>query len=244
MRWGGEAHGGCPCQLWTRPSMALYSERVCSTGDVHSMLIATHHGNRYVHHFLRWYRIRPGAGFLLSLSPERKVERPHSKGFGMGRSLGCPRYGIVCINIISPLYVYIYLYIQFIIIIRDMLMPATTLLSRWCIDPHYLGGKWSVCAPGSCSGGGGGGGGGVCVGWRLGVSGWKVEWTSGDTGHQGTGHLPLIIHLNTAFRNLSLNLNDKLLTDVTTSLKCIYNSLPSHHHLTPRDPPLHQTVHP
>ena len=33
-----QAHGGCFCQLWTRPTMALCSVRVCSTGDVHSML--------------------------------------------------------------------------------------------------------------------------------------------------------------------------------------------------------------
>ena len=70
--------------------------------------------------------IRPGAGFLLSLSPERKVERPHSKGFGMGRSLGCPRYGIVCINIISALYVYIYTYI-----FNLSLLFGTC----WCLPP-------------------------------------------------------------------------------------------------------------
>ena len=69
--------------------------------------IFIHHSNRYyMHLFPGMIQDTSRAGSLPSPSPERKVEHPHSRGFGMVGSLRCPLDGFECINI-SALCVYI-----------------------------------------------------------------------------------------------------------------------------------------
>ena len=68
-----------------------------------------HHDNRMLLNATR--SVQGGAGALPSPSPERKVERPHWRGFGMVGSLRCPLDGFDCINI-SALCVYIWMWIH------------------------------------------------------------------------------------------------------------------------------------
>ena len=78
-------------------------------------LLIIHHSNRYLHHFLRWYRIRPGRCWLPTVRfPWEESGASAPKGVWDGGEFGLSP-GWICINI-SALYIYIH-FIRIIMII-------------------------------------------------------------------------------------------------------------------------------
>ena len=107
-------------------------------------LLIIHHSNRYLHHFLRWYRIRPGRCWLPTVRfPWEESGASAPKGVWDGGEFGLSPGWICMYQYLSTIHMY-----SFYPYHHDHWDLWIALLSHAGIGPHYLGGKWSVRTPG------------------------------------------------------------------------------------------------